>query len=476
MTRPTGPDEQWAHARDELLRVRQAEREEWGAVDDFLLARYLAGRCSEADRQRVQEALAQSSRVRYCVAVLQNDYPAGDDSAPAPPSELADPECWAWLQRLPDLTFPGGTSVQWSLPPGVVAVDSFKECWLLTVRFGPVGPLPPLAFGLTAAGNDRVQSAGRLNGLGQALFPPGLEGVAYRLHFTPSVRAALDVEILQTIGGVRSVAQLQAAQEDDTLPAALRWLAVRARLRAEVEAVSTRTEHLLSFIEGRQDWLLSKRVAHYSQALTEFEPSLAVAAGPATPGLLAGDAAEPFGVLFTAVTARTTRWRLGNPRLLEVPTRSLRPLTAHPARLNEAVRLEDGNVVVNGSLLQPGDEGAFLAGSGEAFDVERDEAFVVRRVEAPEGLTPEELSRHTLFVDAWAAKAADAGPGEELAEFLCAFVIAPMMRAFGRFDRDRLEDGDVRDEWRFLPRRLAKWRDELLQQWTSAGGGTAPSP
>jgi hypothetical protein len=77
-------DSEWARVKADLLRVQQAEREEWGDVDELLLARYLAGTCSESERLRVEEAMSQHSRVRDCVAVLERVYP-DEQPAPAPP-------------------------------------------------------------------------------------------------------------------------------------------------------------------------------------------------------------------------------------------------------------------------------------------------------------------------------------------------------------------------------------------------------
>jgi hypothetical protein len=242
-------------------------------------------------------------------------------------------------------------------------------------------------------------------------------------------------------------------------------------------ALSSRTTRLTSYVESRRDWPDAKRLVHLSQAADVFERSLAITAGPASGGEIAGTADEPFGILFTGISARETSWRLGNPVLQEAPALRLQALTEHSRRVDEAVKLGEGHrIVVDGAHLEPGDEGAFLVAKGERFDPDTDEVFVIRRVDAFSECGPEELSARGLYVDAWLRKLLENGPADELAEFLCLFVIAPMVLAFQDFDRARIENSKVRAEWKFFSDKHAAWRDELLSYLTAREEEWQPSP
>jgi prepilin-type processing-associated H-X9-DG protein len=65
------PGMQWARVAVDLQAYREAQRREWGDVDEAAIARYLAGEATEEERSRVQQAIHDFPRVHECVEILR---------------------------------------------------------------------------------------------------------------------------------------------------------------------------------------------------------------------------------------------------------------------------------------------------------------------------------------------------------------------------------------------------------------------
>jgi hypothetical protein len=92
----TDPHDDWLAVKRHLVECLETENAEWEGIDDLLIARYVAGTCSEGERQRVESAVARHPRVRECVQLLQElQPPPAPDPAPMRRNWLARPAvCW----------------------------------------------------------------------------------------------------------------------------------------------------------------------------------------------------------------------------------------------------------------------------------------------------------------------------------------------------------------------------------------------
>lgn len=70
---PTGEpsDVIWPRLKAELREFQAWEEEAWCGVDEHLLARYLAGECTDEERQQVEQAAEKSEYVRDCLQLVE---------------------------------------------------------------------------------------------------------------------------------------------------------------------------------------------------------------------------------------------------------------------------------------------------------------------------------------------------------------------------------------------------------------------
>jgi hypothetical protein len=239
---------------------------------------------------------------------------------------------------------------------------------------------------------------------------------------------------------------------------------------------STRTQRLLSVIASREDWSDDRREMYRLQALHVFEASLSKHLGMIDRVNIPH---RPTNILATAVPERPVSWSLAAPSAGAGPL-TLRLVSKPDARLTAAVQLgANDTVVVDGTKLQPGDQGAFLVSPDGRLDVDRgDSVFTVRRAGAvPPPPSPEVLSEQRLIVDAWLAKAAEPGvTTKDLYLFLCLFAIAPMLTEFYDFPLDDLRDKDVQNEWDHFRDWSDAFSDQLLDACAPPGGSVSPAP
>jgi len=61
----------WSRLKGELQEFQAWEEEAWCGVDEHLLARYLAGECTDEERQHVDRAAEKSEYVRDCLQLVE---------------------------------------------------------------------------------------------------------------------------------------------------------------------------------------------------------------------------------------------------------------------------------------------------------------------------------------------------------------------------------------------------------------------
>lgn len=61
----------WPRLKAELQEFHAWEAEAWRGVDEHLLAKYLAGQCSDDERRRVEQAAEESEYVRDCLQLVE---------------------------------------------------------------------------------------------------------------------------------------------------------------------------------------------------------------------------------------------------------------------------------------------------------------------------------------------------------------------------------------------------------------------
>ena len=61
----------WPRLKAELQEFHAWEVEAWRGVDEHLLAKYLAGQCSDDERRRVEKAAEESEYVRDCLQLVE---------------------------------------------------------------------------------------------------------------------------------------------------------------------------------------------------------------------------------------------------------------------------------------------------------------------------------------------------------------------------------------------------------------------
>ncbi len=61
----------WPRLKAELQDFQAWEEEAWCGVDEHLLARYLAGECTDEERQHVEQAAEKSEYVRDCLQLVE---------------------------------------------------------------------------------------------------------------------------------------------------------------------------------------------------------------------------------------------------------------------------------------------------------------------------------------------------------------------------------------------------------------------
>jgi hypothetical protein len=64
-------DEQWSRIAADLNEHRAAQRRAWGDVDEAAIARYVTGEGTEAERERLEQAMRDYPRVRECVESIR---------------------------------------------------------------------------------------------------------------------------------------------------------------------------------------------------------------------------------------------------------------------------------------------------------------------------------------------------------------------------------------------------------------------
>jgi hypothetical protein len=231
--------------------------------------------------------------------------------------------------------------------------------------------------------------------------------------------------------------------------------------------LSPKTQRILRYVESQTGWSPAVRKVHFRRGL-EHERVLRAVGGLHESTSLAGIEAfrEPFAILYTAVCpSGLTRWRTridsGGPAGLKLTSAS-----GHDSWIQDgAVRLGDGEVIVEGTRLPANELGVFVVSATGRYSQEAAEVFVLRRGDEPNtDAGPEALAELGLFVDAWRAMVAspDASP-DEVAEFLLLFVFDPMTLAARAVPESTLWDPGVDRCWGPIINALDPFRETLRE-------------
>jgi HEAT repeat protein len=153
------PEKHWHALLSELRDVQQREDQEWGEVDEFLIARYLAGECDEKERAVIERARQTIPQLRECIAVCHealnefctSETPPVEDTEKVRPLESAR-ESPGWrISRLAS----SGAILKWAA----------AACLLVTVRIGwvAVTRLNNLSTQVAALEGSRQNAGGNLS-------------------------------------------------------------------------------------------------------------------------------------------------------------------------------------------------------------------------------------------------------------------------------------------------------------------------
>jgi ADP-heptose:LPS heptosyltransferase len=65
------PDEKWEECKRALQAYQQEQFAAWGDVDETTVARYLAGECTNEEREDVEREMASHPRLRESIAFIK---------------------------------------------------------------------------------------------------------------------------------------------------------------------------------------------------------------------------------------------------------------------------------------------------------------------------------------------------------------------------------------------------------------------
>lgn len=125
---PVSDELVWHRVQAEIDAYITEEDRNWCGLDEFVIARYVAGECSPEETRRIEAAIEQSDHVRDCIALLQEDdlvqiTPIGEPGGMSPsdrPVEIAANAATTMASKTPS-------------DYDVKSTSSSKSPWLLAV-------------------------------------------------------------------------------------------------------------------------------------------------------------------------------------------------------------------------------------------------------------------------------------------------------------------------------------------------------
>lgn len=61
----------WANVAAQLKQYRDQQRASWGNVDDALVAKYIAGEATDAEKEQVETAIKDNPNIKQAIEVIQ---------------------------------------------------------------------------------------------------------------------------------------------------------------------------------------------------------------------------------------------------------------------------------------------------------------------------------------------------------------------------------------------------------------------